>query len=83
MDWQGRIVTSQDTLGGRPRIAGTRIGVDFVLDLFASGWTNERILAEYPHLKAEDIQAVFAFVRDCLKDEEFVLGAQVAEQAAD
>jgi uncharacterized protein (DUF433 family) len=83
MDWQGRIVTSPDTLGGRPRIAGTRIGVDFVLDLFASGWTNERILAEYPHLKAEDLQAVFAFVRDCLKDEDFVLGAQVAEQAAD
>jgi uncharacterized protein (DUF433 family) len=79
MKWQGRIVTSPDTLSGRPRIAGTRIGVDFVLDLLASGWNEERILAEYPHLRAEDLQAVFAFVRDCLKDESFVLEARAAE----
>lgn len=78
MDWQGRIVTSPDTLFGRPRIAGTRIGVDFVLDLLASGWSSERILAEYPHLQGDDLQAVFAFVRDCLKDEDFVLEAKVA-----
>lgn len=75
MDWKGRIVTTPDTLSGRPRIAGTRIGVDFVLDLLASGWTHERILAEYPHLKPDDLQAVFAFVRDCLKDEDFILEA--------
>ncbi|MDP1648785.1 MAG: DUF433 domain-containing protein [Rubrivivax sp.] len=36
MDWQGRIVTSPDTLFGRPRIAGTRIGVDFVLEAKAA-----------------------------------------------
>lgn len=79
MDWQGRIVTTADTLFGRPRIAGTRIGVDLVLDLMASGWTSERILQEYPHLKADDLQAVFAFVRDCLKDESFILEHKAAE----
>ena len=79
MDWQDRIVTTPDTLSGRPRIAGTRIGVDFVLDLMASGWTSQRILDEYPHLKPDDLQAVFAFVRDCLKDEDFVLKAIAAE----
>lgn len=79
MDWQGRIVTTPDTLFGRPRIAGTRIGVDLVLDLLASGWTNERIMEEYPQLKPDDLQAVFAFVRDCLKDEEFVLETKAAD----
>ncbi len=73
MDWQGRIVATPDTLFGRPRIAGTRIGVDFVLDLLASGWTEAQILDQYQHLKPEDLQAVFAFVRDCLKDETFIL----------
>jgi uncharacterized protein (DUF433 family) len=81
MDWQGRIVTTPDTLSGRPRIAGTRIGVDFVLDLMASGWTSDRILLEYPHLKPDDLQAVFAFVRDCLKDEEFVMELKAANAA--
>jgi uncharacterized protein (DUF433 family) len=79
MDWKGRIVATPDTLAGRPRIAGTRIAVDFVLDLLASGWSSARILDEYPHLKNEDLQAVFAFVRDCMKDEEFVLEARAAE----
>ena len=83
MDWQGRIVTSPGTLFGRPRIAGTRIGVDFVLELLASGWSSERILSEYPHLKADDLQAVFAFVRDCLKDEDFVLEAKAAASLPD
>jgi uncharacterized protein (DUF433 family) len=78
MDWQGRIVTDPGTLFGKPRIAGTRMGVEFLLDLFASGWTEAQVLESYPHLKPEDLQAVFAFVRDCLKDETFILEAKAA-----
>ena len=76
MDWNGRILSSPDTLWGKPRIAGTRIGVDLVLDLLASGWTESQILENYPQLKADDLQAVFAFVRDCMKDESFIMRAQ-------
>ena len=73
VNWNGKIVSSPDTLWGKPRIAGTRIGVDFILDLLASGWTEEQILENYPQLKADDLQAVFAFVRDCMKDESFIM----------
>jgi uncharacterized protein (DUF433 family) len=66
MDWHERIVSDPDTLFGRPRIKGTRIGVEFILDLMASGWSEAQILESYPHLQAGDLQAVFAFVRDCL-----------------
>ena len=79
MNWKDRIVTDSDTLFGKPRIAGTRIGVEFVLDLLASGWTEAKILDSYPHLTPEDLQAVFAFVRDCLKDESFILQSKAAE----
>jgi uncharacterized protein (DUF433 family) len=72
MDWHERIVATPDTLFGKPRIAGTRIGVEFLLDLLASGWTGETILENYPQLKPEDLQAVFAFVRDCMKDMAFL-----------
>jgi uncharacterized protein (DUF433 family) len=78
MDWHGRIVTDPETLFGKPRIRGTRIGVEFILDLLASGWSEAQILESYPHLTQEDLQAVFAFVRDCLKDETFIIKA-VAE----
>ena len=79
MEWQGRIVTDSETLYGKPRIAGTRIGVEFLLDLLASGWSEAQILNEYPHLKPDDLQVVFAFVRDCLKDESFILQTKAAE----
>ena len=73
MNWHDRIVSDPDTLFGKPRIKGTRIGVDFVLDLLASGWTEAQIFESYPHLQPEDLQAVFAFVRECLKDETFIM----------
>ena len=75
-DWHGRIVSDPDTLFGKPRISGTRIGVEFVLDLLASGWGEAQILDSYPHVKQQDLEAVFAFVRDCMKDETFIMQAE-------
>lgn len=72
MDWRERIVTTPDTVFGKPRIAGTRIGVEFLLDLLASGWSEAQILENYPQLKPEDLQALFAFMRDCMKDMAFL-----------
>lgn len=79
MDWQDRIVATPGTLGGRPRIAGTRIGVDFVLDLLASGWSSQRILDEYPQLRPDDLQAVFAWVRECMRDVQVVTPATAGD----
>lgn len=73
MDWHDRIITDPDTLSGRPRIKGTRIGVDFILGLPASGWSQAPIFDSDPHLKPEDLQAVFAFVSDCLKDKTSIM----------
>jgi uncharacterized protein (DUF433 family) len=82
MDWRDRIVTTPDTLFGKPRIKGTRIGVEFILDLLASGWSEAQILQSYPHLAPEDLQAVFAFVRDCLKDETYIMHAVIQSPEA-
>lgn len=73
MYWKDRIVSDPETLFGKPRIKGTRIGVEFLLDLLASGWTEAQRLENYPHLKPEDLQAVFAFVRECLRDEIYIM----------
>lgn len=82
MGWQGHIVSDPDTLLGKPRIRGTRIGVEFILDLLASGWGEAQILESYPHLTPEDLQAVFAFVRGCMKDETFIMRAMAESGAA-
>lgn len=82
MEWKDRIVATPGTLFGKPRIKGTRIGVEFILELMGSGWTEAQVLENYPHLTPEDLQAVFAFVHDCLKDETFIMAAQIDEMRA-
>jgi uncharacterized protein (DUF433 family) len=72
-DWQERIVTDSGTLLGKPRIKGTRIGVAFLLDRLADGWSETDILESYPNITREDLQAVFAFVRDCMQEETYVM----------
>lgn len=69
MDWQDRIIVDPQVLVGKPVIKGTRIAVEFVMDLLGRGWTTEQILREYDHLTAEDIQACLAYASDVLKSE--------------
>ena len=56
-----RITIDPAVCGGRPCIRGLRIRVKDVLDLLASGATNDEVLADYPYLESEDIAAVLEF----------------------
>lgn len=57
MTWQERIVLDPEILAGKPVIKGTRLAVEFIIDLSAHGWSEEEILKNYPGLTREDIQA--------------------------
>ncbi len=61
MNWSERIVSDRDVLLGKPLIKGTRISVEFILEGLADGWNEDKIRQSYPHLKKEDMQAVFSF----------------------
>jgi uncharacterized protein (DUF433 family) len=69
MSWQERIVLDSAILTGKPTVKGTRIAVEFVIDLLSRGWPQEDILREYDHLTAEDIQACLAYASDVLQSE--------------
>jgi uncharacterized protein (DUF433 family) len=69
MNWQDRIVLDPAVLTGKPTIKGTRIAVEFVVDLLARGWKEEDILREYDHLTADDIKACLAYASDVLQSE--------------
>ena len=56
-----RISIDPNVCFGKPCVRGTRIWVSLILDLLASGETQERILAEYPQLAHEDILAAIAY----------------------
>jgi len=69
MTWEKFIHTDQKVLLGKPVIRGTRLSVDFILGLFAEGWTEKQILENYPTLTSESLRAVFAFAAECMRDE--------------
>ena len=56
-----RIVVDAEILAGKPVIRGTRLAVEFVLELLAAGQSNREILANYPGLTREDILACLSF----------------------
>ncbi len=68
MNWKNYIVSDNNVLAGKPVIAGTRISIEFIIDRLASGWSEEDLLENYPRLKKEHLQAVFAYIQECLKD---------------
>lgn len=69
MDWQTRITLDPDILVGKPIIKGTRLAVEFIIDLLAEGWTTDEILRNYPGLTLEDIQACISYASANLKSE--------------
>lgn len=73
MNWHERITVDPEILVGKPVVKGTRISVEFVVDLLGRGWTAEQVLREYDHLTAQDIQACLAYASDVLKSERVYL----------
>lgn len=69
MNWHEHITVDPKILVGKPIVRGTRISVEFVVDLLGRGWTQEQILREYDHLSVDDIQACLAYASDVLKSE--------------
>lgn len=59
-----RIEIDPCVCGGRPVIRGTRIPVEVILGQLAEGQSWDSILAGYPELKREDIQAVLRFAQE-------------------
>ena len=69
MNWRERIVIDPEILVGKPVVKGTRLAVEFIIDLLAQGWTEAEILRNYPGLAREDIQACLAYAGTVLKVE--------------
>lgn len=65
-----RITMNPKILAGKPIIKGTRISVEFVLELLSSGMDINSILKEYPHLKKDDILAALEYATNSLRHEE-------------
>ncbi len=68
MDWRDRIVVNPDVLLGKPVIRGTRLAVEFIIDLLAQGWSEQDIMGNYG-VAHEDIAACLSYAGEVLRTE--------------
>jgi len=67
-----RIEMNPQVMVGKPVISGTRLTVDYILNLLAYGATTQEILDEYIGLTFEDIRACMLFATKALQDTTFM-----------
>ncbi len=63
------IAFDPNILNGKPHISGTRLSVEFILELFASGGDKTSILAAYPQLIPEAVEEALKYAAQSLKNE--------------
>lgn len=69
MNWRAHITVDPNVCHGQACVAGTRIPVSVVLDNLASGLAEQEIIASYPRLTPESIQACLAYAADLAREE--------------
>lgn len=69
MNWEDRIAVDPKVLVGKPVIKGTRLAVEFIIDLLANGWSETQILDNYPGIIHEDIAACLRYANELVKSE--------------
>ena len=68
MNWQDRITVDPQVCHGKACIKGTRVMVSVVLDNLAAGIARDEILASYPSLTGEDIEASIAYAAELARE---------------
>ncbi len=69
MSWRDRITVDPKVLVGKPVIKGSRLAVEFIVDLLTQGWTESEITKNRPGVTRQDILACLAYASDVLKSE--------------
>lgn len=69
IDWRDYIVSDERILVGKPTLKGTRLSVEFVLDLLAAGWSREELRENYPTLTDDGIRAALAYAADAIRED--------------
>lgn len=63
------IAYNPEILNGKPHIVGTRLSIEFILELIASGATRDEILKAYPQLTAEAVEEALKYAAQSVKNE--------------
>jgi len=72
VDWRNLLSSDPEICSGQVCARGTRVMVTNILDSLAEGASREEILASYPSLSAEHIEAAIAYAAELAREETFL-----------
>jgi uncharacterized protein (DUF433 family) len=75
--WKDRISVNPAVCHGKACIRGTRVMVSVILDNIAAGISRPEILASYPSLEPEDIDAALAYAAEVVREGAMDLPAEL------
>ncbi|HEY7823706.1 MAG TPA: DUF433 domain-containing protein [Acidimicrobiia bacterium] len=64
-----KIVSDPKIMMGKPVVAGTRVGVDLILEKLGSGEPIEAVLESHPRLSRDDVLAALRYAAEVLRTE--------------
>ena len=67
------IAYNPEILSGKPHVVGTRLSIEFILELFGSGATKDEVLKSYPQLTAEAVEEALKYAEQFQKSIDHVL----------
>ena len=70
--WQEFLSSNSQVCGGDICATGTRIPVTVILDSLAEGATKDEVLASYPSLSVDHINAALAYAAELAHEERLV-----------
>ncbi len=73
MNWRERIEINPRIMVGKPVIKGTRLTVEFIVELLANGWSHAEIMENYPGVTDRDIIACLEYAAEILRGERVYL----------
>lgn len=62
------IAYDPNILSGKPHIIGTRLSIEFILELFASGATKEEVIKAYPQFTPEAVEEALKYAAQSVKN---------------
>jgi uncharacterized protein (DUF433 family) len=78
MEWQDRISVDPQVCHGKACIRGTRVMVSVVLDNLAAGLSRDEIVASYPPVTRDDVDASIAYAAELARERVVPLSPGVA-----
>jgi uncharacterized protein (DUF433 family) len=69
LNWKERVIVDPHILVGKPVVKGTRLAVEYIVELLAQGWSEDDILRSYPGLTQDDIKACLQYASAVLHAE--------------